>query len=584
MSNRRIAEVLSQIASLLEIKGENPFKVRAYERAADTIAGLTEEVAVLRARGELRSLPGVGASIAEKIEELLATGKCTHHQELLAEFPPSLLEMLRIPEVGPKTVKLLYETLGINTVADLEAAARGGRLRNIKGLGEKTEANLLKGIERMRRFAERFPLAIAYPVAMEIVEALCRRAPVDQIQPAGSLRRMKDTIGDADILVTSTDAEKVMEAFVALPIVREVAARGPTKSTVITAAGLQVDVRVVEPEEFGAALMYFTGSKDHNIKLRDLAVKRKLRINEYGIFDTKTEKRLGGKTEQEIYAVLKMPWIPPEIREDQGEVEAALKNALPDLVEEEEIRGDLHIHSNWSDGKASIEQMAQAARQRGYEYIAICDHSPAQPIANGLSVERLRKRQEEIARLRKHHPEIAILAGTEVDIRGDGSLDYPDEVLEELDFVIASIHTGWKASAETNTRRILKAIANPHVDAIGHPTGRLIGQRDPYEVDMEKVLQAAAKAGVAMEIDSHPDRLDLKDTHARRAKELGVKLVINTDAHRADNLALIRFGVATARRGWVGPGEVLNCLPRKKFLASLRPRPGRKKRLSRPPH
>ncbi|NIM04680.1 MAG: PHP domain-containing protein, partial [Armatimonadetes bacterium] len=298
-----------------------------------------------------------------------------------------------------------------------------------------------------------------------------------------------------------------------------------------------------------------------------------------GIFNVKTEKRLGGKTEEEMYGVLKLPWIPPEIREDQGEVEAALKNALPELVEEKDIRGDLHVHSDWSDGRASIEEMIKAAKKKGYQYIAFCDHSPAQPVANGLSIERLRKRRKEIVRARKKFPDMSILAGTEVDIRADGSLDYPDEVLAELDFVVASIHSGWKATAEANTKRVLKAISNPWVDVIGHPTGRLIGSRDPYEVDIEEVLKAAAKAKVAMEIDSHPDRLDLKDTHARRAKELGVKLVIDTDAHHVDGFDLMRFGVATARRGWIGPGDVLNSLPPKRFLAALRPRPGGRKRL-----
>ncbi len=570
MTNLQIADILSQIASLLEIKGENPFKIRAYERAADTIAHLTEEAAALRAQGKLRALPGIGAGLAEKIEELLDTGKCAHLQELLAEIPASLLEMLRIPEVGPKTVKLLYETLKIKTVEQLEHAAQAGGLRNIKGLGAKTEENILKGIERMRRFAERTPLAVAYPVAMEIVDALRRKAPLDRIQPAGSLRRMRETIGDLDILVTSTKPEKVMDAFAALPLIREVITRGPTKTTAITEAGLQVDVRVVEPEEFGAALLYFTGSKDHNIKLRDLAIQRKLKINEYGVMEVKTEKRLGGETEEEVYGLLKMPWIPPEIREDQGEIEAALKNALPDLVEEKQIRGDLHVHSNWSDGRSSIEEMVKAALARGYEYVAICDHSPSQPVANGLSVERLRKRQKEIEKARKRFPDITILAGTEVDIRGDGSLDYPDEVLAELDFVVASIHSGWKATAETNTQRIIKAMANPYVNVIGHPTGRLIGSRDPYEVDMEKVLQAAAKTGIAMEIDSHPERLDLKDTHARRAKELGVKLIISTDSHNASGYDLLHFGIATARRGWVSPADVLNTLPKKEFLAALR--------------
>ena len=577
MTNSEIAEVLTNIAHLLAIKGENTFKIRAFERAADTISGLTEDAAALRARGELRSLEGIGASIAANIEELLDTGKCKHLEDLFQELPPSLLDILRIPEVGPKTVKLLYDTLKITTIEDLESAAKDGLLRDIKGLGKKTEENILKGIERVRRFSERFPLSVAYPAAMEIIEALRGQAPVEKIAAAGSLRRMRDTIGDLDILVTSNNPKKVMEAFVALPQVREVVAEGPTKSVIITRHGIQTDLRVVEPESFGAALLYFTGSKNHNVKLRGLALDHGLTINEYEIADVKTKKRLAGAAEEEIYKLLKLPWIPPEIREDQGEVEAALKGQLPKLIELKQLRGDLHVHSDWSDGKVSIEQMAKAAQDRGYEYIAICDHSPSQPVANGLSIERLRRRQEEILAARIKYPDITILAGTEVDIRSDGTLDYPDEVLAELDFVVASIHTGWKMTEAVNTSRILKAIAHPMVDVIGHPTGRLIGARDPYEVDMEAILRAAAKAGVAMEIDAHPDRLDLKDAHARRAKELGVKLVIDTDAHRPENYDLMQFGVATARRGWVETKDVLNALPRAKFLAALRPRPGRKR-------
>jgi DNA polymerase (family 10) len=579
MTNAEIAEVFSKIAGLLEIKGESVFKVRAYEKAAQTIAALTEDLADLRRVGELRRLPGIGESTAEKIGELLDTGQCAHLEELLREFPPDLLEMLEIPELGPKKIKGLYETLGIGCVRELEAAAVDGKLRELKGFGKKTEENILKNIERWRRFSARTPLARAYPMAEAIVAALKKRAPVEEIQVAGSLRRMRDTVGDLDILTTSEKPMEVIKAFLKLPQVREISEKGETKASVITTGDLQADLRVVSPEAFGAALLYFTGSKEHNVKLRELALKQQMRINEYGISDLATDKRLGGATEEEMYAALKLPWMPPEIREDRGEIEAAQQHKLPHLVEEKDIRGDLHIHSDWSDGTASIPELAREALRRGYEYIAICDHSPAQAIARGLEIERLQQRNREIEKFRKQFSELTILAGMEVDIRADGAMDYPDEILAELDFVIASLHTGWRASEEANTERILKAIANPWVDVIGHPTGRLIGQREPYEVDLEKVFAAAAAAGVALEIDAHPERLDLKDTHARRAKEVGAKLVIDTDAHRLDNLQLMRFGVATARRAWLEPKDILNCLPATKFLAALRPRPGEKSRL-----
>jgi len=579
MSNAEIAEVFSQIAGLLEIKGESVFKVRAYEKAAQTIAGLTEGLADLRRLGELRHLPGIGDSIAEKIEELLDAGRCAFREELLKELPAGLLEMLEVPELGPKKVKLLYNTLGLCTVNQLERAAQDGKLRELKGFGEKTEVNILKGIERRRRFSDRAPLARAYPLAEAIVTGLKKQAPVKQIEVAGSLRRMRDTVGDLDILTTSDKPGEVIKVFLKLPQVREVSEKGETKASIITIGGLQVDLRVVPPESFGAALLYFTGSKEHNVKLRELALKQQMRINEYAVSDLATGKRLGGATEEEMYAALKLPWMPPEIREDRGEIEAAQHHKLPRLVEEKDIRGDLHIHSDWSDGTASIPELAREALRRGYEYIAICDHSPAQAIARGLETERLRERNREIEKFRRQFPELTILAGMEVDIRADGALDYPDEILAELDFVIASLHTGWRASEEANTERILKAIANPWVDVIGHPTGRLIGQREAYEVDLEKVFAAAAAAGVALEIDAHPDRLDLKDTHARRAKEVGCKIVIDTDAHRLANLSLMRFGVATARRAWLEPKDILNCLPAKKFLAALRPRPEGKGRL-----
>lgn len=567
MTNAEISRVLSEIAVILTVKGENPFKSRAYERAAEAVADLSEDAAAVRARGELRSIPGIGASIAEKIEELLDTGQCRHHQELLAEFPASAFTLLRIPGVGPKTVKVLLDE-GITTVEELEHAVQEGRLRQLRGMGEKTEQEILRGIGRVREYGRRSDLGTAWLQAQEIMARLRACAPVEQMEAAGSLRRMQETVGDLDILITSDRPQEVMDCFIGLEAVAEVIAHGPTKSSVRTRAGIQADLRVVAPESFGAALQYFTGSKAHNIKLRDLAVRRRLKLNEYGVFRVEGDKdvRLGGEREEEMYAALGLPMMPPELREDRGEIEAALEGRLPELVELSDIRGDLHVHSDWSDGHLSIEAMARAARDLGHEYIAITDHSPSQTVANGLSVERLRERQRKIATARRKVRGIAILSGAEVDIKRDGSLDYPEETLAELDFVVASAHSGWKAERAAMTARLIRAMEHPWVDCIGHPSGRLIGKREPYDVDMEAVLEAAARLGVAMEINAYPERLDLKDVHARRAQELGVKILISSDAHSAEHLSFMRFGVATARRGWLGPATVLNTLP----LAELR--------------
>ena len=573
MDNAQIAEVLSEIAVLLEIKGENPFKGRSYERAAEAVANLAQGADQVRVekRG-LQALPGVGKSIAKKIEELLDTGKCSYHQELLAEIPATVLDMLRLPGLGPKKVKMLTEREAIFTVEQLDKAARAGRLRHLPGMGEKTEQDILRGIAHMREYSKRTDLGLAWEMAESIMVQLRQRAPVEEMAAAGSLRRMKETIGDIDILVTSDDPEAVMERFVGLDLAREVVARGPTKSTIVTAAGIQADIRVMPPESFGAALQYFTGSKQHNVTLRDFAVRKKIKLNEYGVFRVEgdEEARLGGRTEEEMYAALGLPLIPPELREDLGEIEAAREGRLPDLVEAGDIAGDLHVHSDWSDGHDTIEEMARAAKDAGYRYVAITDHSRSQTVANGLTVERLRERRKEIEAARKAVSGIALLEGAEVDIKRDGSLDYPDEVLAELDFVVASVHSGWKTDREAMTARIITAMENPWVDCIGHPTGRLIGQREPYEVDLEAVFTAAARLSVAMEISSDPSRLDLKDIHARRAKELGVKLIVATDAHRAGSLSLIRFGVGMARRGWLEAGDVLNALPLAKLRKRLR--------------
>jgi DNA polymerase (family 10) len=568
MTNRDIAHVLSEIADILEIRGENPFKVRAYQRAAQAIEGLATQLADLRGKQPFTDIPGVGSSIAEKIEQLLATGFCAFHQELLKEFPASLTTLLSIPEVGPRKAQILHDQLGITSVDELEQAARDGKLRDLKGFGEKTEANILRGIERLKVHKARLPLAEAHPLAMQVVESLAIAAPVDRLEPAGSIRRMRDTIGDIDILVTSSEPQEVMDAFVALPVVDHVLERGATKTSIVSHNGAQMDVRVVEPESFGAALQYFTGSKDHNVRLRELAVRRGLRISEYGVFEVKTGRRIAGATEDEVYAALDLPWIPPELREDRGEIAAAQRGELPHLVEVEDIKGDLHVHTRRTDGHHSIDEMAETARGHGYKYLAICDHSRSVGMAGGLFDEELLEHATNIRAISKGLKGITLLAGVECDIRRDGTLDHPDDVLAQLDFVIASVHSGFKMDAASMTARIIDGLRNPFVDALAHPTGRIIGKRDPYGVDAERLLAAAAELGVAMEINAYPDRLDLRDTHARRAKELGVKLVINTDAHDCDHLRLISYGVATARRGWLEPQDVLNTLP----LAQLRKR------------
>ena len=573
MSNREIARIIAEIGVMLEIKGENVFKVRTYERVADAIASLPEPLSEIRARGELRKVQGVGESLEQKLVELLDTGTLEYYESLRREFPPTVLEFLKIPGVGPKTVKLLMEA-GIVTVEQLEHAAQQGQLRTMRGLGEKSEQDILRGLGQIKSFGQRATLGVASALAQQIMEHLRAGAPIQQMEAAGSLRRAKESIGDIDILVTSDQPAAVMERFVTMELVSEVIAHGPTKSTVMTHAGMQADIRVVAPESFGAALQYFTGSKEHNIKLRDLAVRKKLKLNEYGVFKVtaKEEKRVGGATEEEMYAAVGLPWIPPELREDQGELEAAREGALPKLIELADIRGDLQMHSTWSDGHHTIEQMVRAAKELGYEYVAITDHSPSQTIASGVPAKMLARRTQEIEAVRRAVPGIMVLNGTEVDIKRDGSLDYPDEVLAQFDFVIASVHSGWKMGEGAMTARILKALENPYVDAMAHPTGRIIGKREPYAVDIDAVLRAAAKHGVAMEINAYPDRLDLKDTHARHAKSFGVSLLINTDSHAADQLPVMRFGVATARRGWVEKGEVLNTLPAKELVKRLRRR------------
>jgi len=571
MRNLALARIFSEIADMLEIKEASIFRISAYRRAARAMESLTEDVAEVAARDDLEEVPGIGTSTAEKIEEYLETGKITYYEELRASLPPGITTLMSVPEVGPKTAVLLYEKLGVTTIDELEKAARQGLVRKLPRKGAKTEENILKGIELIRRTKERLPLGQVLPHAKEIEDALRALKEVKAISLAGSIRRMKETIGDIDVLVTSSRPARVMDVFTTLPQVQRVLAKGPTRSSVLLEVGIQADVRVVKPESFGAALQYFTGSKEHNVKLREKGVRRGLKINEYGIFRVKDEKRVAGRTEEEVYAALDLPWIPPEIREGQGEVELAEKGKLPRLVELQDIRGDLQMHTRWSDGSDSAEEMARAAKERGYEYIAITDHSQSLKFVGGVTVEELR----EHAKLVKQVADkvgIAILMGTECEVHPDGSLDYPDEVLKELDIVLAAVHTRFRMSEAEMTKRMIKAMENPHVDLVAHPTGRLLGQRESYSVSVERLVEAARRTGTVLEINAGPERLDLRDTQARMAQERGVKLAINTDAHTRYQLRYMEFGVGTARRGWVESKNILNTLPLRELLAYLKDR------------
>ena len=569
MRNLALARIFSEIADMLEIKEESIFRISAYRRAARAMESLTEDVAEVAARDDLEEIPGVGTSTAEKIEEYLESGKITYYEELRASLPAGITTLMSVPEVGPKTAVLLYEKLGVTTIDELEKAARRGLVRKLPRKGAKTEEDILKGIELIRRTKERLPLGQVLPHATEIEDALRALKEVKAISLAGSIRRMKETIGDIDVLVTSSRPARVMDVFTTLPQVQRVLAKGPTRSSVLLEVGIQADVRVVKPESFGAALQYFTGSKEHNVKLREKGVRRGLKINEYGIFRVKDEKRVAGRTEEEVYAALDLPWIPPEIREGQGEVELAEKGRLPRLVELQDIRGDLQMHTRWSDGSDSAEEMARAAKERGYEYIAITDHSQSLKFVGGVTVEELRDHAKLVKQV-ADKVGIAILMGTECEVHPDGSLDYPDEVLKELDIVLAAVHTRFRMSEAEMTKRMIKAMENPHVDVVAHPTGRLLGQRESYSVNVERLVEAARRTGTVLEINAGPQRLDLRDTQARMAQERGVKLAINTDAHTRYQLRYMEFGVGTARRGWVEKKNVINTLPLNDLRAFLR--------------
>jgi len=558
MRNLELADIFDRIADMLEIKGENPFKVRAYRKVVLTLESLPEDIERIYESGRLKSIPGVGEGIAKRIEELLKTGKLAYFEDLKKSLPEGLVEMLSVPDVGPKTAQLLYKKLGIESIDEMEKAAKGGTIRGLEGMGEKTEENILRGIELLRRRTGRMLLGTAFQLSQSIVERLSKMNEVELISPAGSLRRMKETVGDIDILITSRKPKPVMDVFVNLPEVTQVLAHGDTKSSVIMENRMQVDVRVMKGESFGAALQYFTGSKQHNIKIREIAAKKGLKINEYGVF--KGKKKIAGGKEEEVYSSIGLPHIPPELREDRGEVESALKGKLPKLVELSDIKGDLHVHSSWSDGVDTIRELVESAKKLRYKYIAICDHSASLKVAGGLSKESRLKQIAEIKKLNKKMTNFRILAGAEIDIRTDGTLDCEEEVLRKLDIVVAAIHTGFKQDIETMTFRITEAMRNKFVNVIAHPTGRLIQTRDAYQVDMQKVFEEAKRTNTFLELNSFPDRLDLNDINCREAKARGIKIALGTDCHNRMQMEVMRYGVGAARRGWLEKKDVINCL------------------------
>ncbi len=559
MKNQEIARAFSEIADLLELKGENPFRIRAYRRAAQNIESLSRDIAKL-SEDELTAIPGVGKDLAGKIREYLTHGSMEALESLRQEVPPGLTEIMTVPGVGPRTARLLFEKLNVRDVDALEVLAREGRLQGLPGIRKKTEENILRGIEMLKRGRERQPLGKVLPIAEDIIEKLRRVSGIKKLRLAGSLRRWKETIKDIDILATSSEPEGVMNAFVRLPGVQEVLLKGPTKSSVVLGEGIQVDLRVVEEGSFGAALQYFTGSKAHNIRIREMAIKRGLKINEYGVFREADGKKVGGEKEEDIYSLIDLPCIPPELREDSGEIEAAVEGRLPRLVTLEDIRGDLHVHSKWSDGSHGIEELVTAARDLGYQYIAVTDHSKGLGIAGGLTPEEVLRQKQEIDSLNKRLRGFRVFAGAEVDIRSDGTLDLPDEVLAQLDFVVASIHSGFRQSSRQLTMRLVSAMKNPYVRVIAHPTGRIIGERDAYEIDMKEFMRVAEETKTVLEINAYPMRLDLSDRHAREAKRLGIPIVINTDTHILTQFKYMRYGVAMARRGWLEPGDIINTL------------------------
>ncbi|MGD0818320.1 MAG: DNA polymerase/3'-5' exonuclease PolX [Methanomassiliicoccales archaeon] len=568
MLNQKVASVLYEIADLLELKGDDPFKPRAYRNAAHTIEVMREDIEDVYKQGQLHEVPGVGDAIAKKVAEVIDTGDLGYLKDLRNEFPPGLIQLMAVPEIGPKTTMLLYKQLKIANLQDLKAAAEQHRIRRLKGFGQKTEENILNGIRLVEASKGRMLLGNAYPAGKTMADFLLAQG-VEHVSLAGSLRRMKETIGDIDVLAGSDEPARVMYQFVHGPEVKEIIGQGQTKASVRLKDDVQVDLLVVPDKSFGAALQYFTGSKEHNIKLRSLAIEKGYKLNEFGLFKKDTEEMVAGHTEEDIYQALGMDIMPPEMREDRGEIEAGLEHRIPRIVVLSDIKGDLHVHTDMSDGNTNMEAMAEAARQKGYQYVAITDHSESLSIANGLSVERLRQNIAEARRISEKLTPFRVLIGAEVEIDENGKLDYPNDVLKELDLVVGAVHSRFKMSEMEMTNRIIAAMSNENMTILAHPTGRRIGQREQYQVNIDRVMDAAKEKGVLLEINAFPDRMDLNDANCRKAREKGLNLVISTDSHSIKHLDYMIFGVAMARRGWLGPESIVNTQPLDELAKTL---------------
>jgi DNA polymerase (family 10) len=558
MKNQLVADVLYQIADLLDLKGEIFFKTRAYRMAAQTIEVLDEDIEEIAKNGRLQKISGVGEALAKKITELVETGRLEYFERLKKEIPEGLLIMMEIPGLGPKKVAAIYKHLGIKTIKDLREAAIVGKIRDLEGFGEITEKNILRGILLREKTSGRVLLNVAYSDGMKYYDYLKKCNKIKRLSLAGSLRRRKETIGDLDILASSDSPDEVMDHFTKYDNVQRVLLQGSTKTSVVLDDEIQVDLRVVNDKSFGAAIQYFTGSKEHNVKMRSIAIKNGYKLNEYGLFKKDTENYITGKNEEEIYKKLSLTYIEPELRENRGEIEAALKNKLPKLVKYDDIKGDLHVHSSWSDGFETIENIARYTQKMGYQYVGITDHSQSLKVAKGLSEEKIMKKIKEIETINNKFQDFRVLCGTECDIKSDGTLDYPDKILRKLDFVCIGIHSTFKMTREEATKRVIKGLENENVDFLAHPTCRLIGRREPFELDMDRIFDIARESNTFLEINAFPDRLDLNDLHAKLAKEKKNRFIIGTDAHYLDHLSYMQYGVATARRGWLEKNDIVN--------------------------
>ena len=560
MENNEVAKVLFEIADYLELQGVS-FKPQAYRRAASMIESLDRSIEEYHRTNSLRDIPGIGEAIADKVSELISTGKLGYLDKLKTETPPGILELLSIPDIGPKKAMILFKELGIQSIEDLKSAIFDHRLQGLKSFGAKTEERILQGIRVVESRAGRSLLGTAYEAAEQIIVQLKEEHPGIRMSVAGSLRRMKETIGDIDILAASDAPKGLMDTFVSLSVVGNVLAKGDTKSSVRLTEGMQVDLRVVPPNSWGAALQYFTGSKEHNVELRKLAIAKGMKVSEYGLFDRDTGREIAATDEEAIYTKLGLQFIPPELRECRGEIEAASRSALPELISYSDLRGDLHCHTEWSDASGTIEEVWQKAKSLGYEYLAITDHSQSLKVANGLSEGRVMEQIREVKKIRDSLGPPWLFSGSEVDVLGGGTLDYPRKILDELDFAVMSVHSKFKMDEKAMTERILAGLSDDRVKVFAHPTGRLIGQRASYTFDFEKVVQAAKDSGIAMEINSFPDRLDLNDMNVKRAIEIGARISIDSDAHSPDQMEFVKYGIATARRGWARRTDILNAMP-----------------------